>query len=153
MSVKLNNEIKNFWNLFLDKTNRVDSFKDYKIDAWSFGNTKELADELGALVMEGKKTATCSILSAYKGEEDEIPQVGRYSVLCDGDDKPLCIIFLTHTWICKYNEVEAKHAFEEGEGDRTLEHWREVHHKFFSAYEGFNEESLLVCERFTVAFK
>ena len=152
MTIKINNDIKEFWKRFI-KDSKLTHLADYQFEAWSFGNTKELADELGALVVEGKKTATCSLLRAYLGEEDEIPRVGVYSVLCDGAELPLCIVFLTHTWVCQYNEVTEKHAFEEGEGDRSLSHWKRVHKEFFSQYDGFHEEDQLICERFKVVYK
>ena len=31
----------------------------------------------------------------------------------------------------KYLDVDAKHAYLEGEGDRSLAYWRNVHHAFF----------------------
>jgi uncharacterized protein YhfF len=138
MSIKINDVIKGFWNQFIDQNPNLEYQRNYKLDAWSFGNTKEMADDLGSLVMEGKKTATCSLLRAYRGEEDEIPRVGVYSILCDGSESPLCIILLTNTFMTKYNEVTKEHAFEEGEGDRTLEHWKIVHFEFFKDYVGFH---------------
>lgn len=153
MSIKINGELKAYWNQFIDNHKEHTHLKNFKFEAWSFGNTKEMAHELGQLVMEGKKTATCSLLRAYQGYEDEIPQVGVYSVLCDGDEKPLCIVVNTHTWLCRYNEVDERHAYEEGEGDRTLSYWRKVHLEFFSQYGNFHEEDMLVCERFEVVFK
>lgn len=152
MSIKITPEIQSYWNTFIQEK-ELFHLEKYQFEAWSFGNTKEMADELGQLVIEGKKTATCSLLRAYEGYENEIPQVGVYSVLCDGNEKPLCIVMNTHTWICKYNEVDERQAYEEGEGDRTLEYWRKAHQEFFSNYEGFHEEDLLICERFYIAFK
>lgn len=38
-------------------------------DAWAFGNTPQMADELLELVLEGKKRATASALSLY-GPDD-----------------------------------------------------------------------------------
>lgn len=153
MSIKISEEIKSYWNSFIDHNQNLNHLTDFKFEAWSFGNTKEMADELGQLVLEGKKTATCSLLRAYQGDEDEIPRVGVYSVLCDGNEKPICIVFLTDTWISKYNEVTEQHAFEEGEGDRSLEYWKKAHQDFFSQYKGFHEEDELVCERFRVVYK
>lgn len=152
MSILLTKEIKDYWLDFISQNNLL-HLKNFQFQAWSFGNTKEMANELGRLVLEGKKTATCSLLRAYHGYENEIPRVGVYSVLCDGDEKPICIIFLTDTWICKYNEVTQKHAFEEGEGDRSLEYWKKAHFEFFSQYPGFHPEDELVCERFRVVYK
>jgi uncharacterized protein YhfF len=153
MTIKITNEIQSFWNKFIDSNASLEYQRNYKLDAWSFGNTSAMADELSSLVMEGKKTATCSLHRAYKGEEIEIPRVGVYSILCDGNELPLCIVYLTDTFITKYNEVTQKHAFEEGEGDRTLSHWKIVHFNFFKGYEGFTEEDELICERFKVVYK
>jgi uncharacterized protein YhfF len=152
VSLKITKEIQNYWNYFIEK-NELPQLLEFKFEAWSFGNTKAMADELGLLVLEGKKTATCSLLRAYQGDEDEIPRVGVYSVLCDGNEKPICVTFLTDTWICKYNEVSKKHAYEEGEGDRTLEHWKKVHHEFFSESGDFKEDEELICERMKVVHK
>lgn len=148
MSIPISNDIQNYWDSFITRNEQLHYLKNYSFEAWSFGNTKEMADKLGQLVLDGKKTATCSLLRAYRGEENEIPRVGVYSVLCDGSEKPICIVFLTDTWICKYNEMTEKHAYEEGEGNRTLEYWKKVHFDFFKDYEGFHKEDLLVCERF-----
>ena len=153
MSIKISPEIKNYWDEFIQTLDSHKHLQDFKFEAWSFGNTKEMADELGSLVLEGKKTATCSLLRAYEGYEDEIPRVGVYSVLCDGNEKPIAIIQVTHVWICGYNEVTEQHAYQEGEGDRSLDYWKQAHHKFFSTYPGFHEEDELICERFKVIKK
>ena len=62
-------------------------------------------------------------------------------------------MFYTHTWICKFNEVTKEHAYEEGEGDRSLEYWRKAHKEFFSQYEDFSEEDNVLCEKFKVVKK
>jgi len=153
VNIEITKEIINFWNDFIKENSELEYLKTHKIDAWKFGNTPEMADTLVNLVLEGKKTATCSLLRAYQGYEDEIPRVGLYSLVCDGSNKPRCVVFYTDTFICKFNEVTEKHAFEEGEGDRSLEHWREVHHQFFSDYGNFKEDEKLLCERFEVIYK
>ncbi len=105
------------------------------------------------LVLEGKKAATYSLLRTYQGYEDEIPQVGVYSLIYDESNKPKCIVFYTDTFICKFNEVAETHAYEEGEGDRSLGHWRKVHREFFSEFGSFEEDEKLLCERFEVVYK
>ena len=153
MSIKITEEIKSFWDSFIAANEGLGYLRDTQIDAWSFGNTPEMANDLVGLVLEGKKTATCSLLRAYQGYEDEIPRVGVYSLICDGNEKPKCVVFYTDTFICRFNEVTEKHAFEEGEGDRSLKYWREAHHKFFSSYGDFKEDERLLCERFEVVYK
>ena len=33
-----------------------------------------------------------------------------------------------------FDEVDEEHAYLEGEGDRSLEYWREVHERFFTEH-------------------
>lgn len=132
-----------YWREFLKRHSELP--QDLSLDAWAFGGA---ADELVKLVMTGKKTATCSLLSVYKNIPVPVP--GSYSVLLNTKGEPQCVIYLRETFIRKFSEIDEKLAWEEGEGDRTLKHWREVHLKFFSAYEGFSESSELLCERFEV---
>ena len=153
MSIMITDEIKTFWNNFIQENPKLNYLKDYEIDAWSFGNTPEMADKLVNLVLEGKKTATCSLLRAYQGYEDEIPIVGVYSLICDGREKPMCVVFYTDTFICKFNETSERHAYEEGEGDRTLDYWKKTHFDFFTSYGDFHEDENLLCERFKVVYK
>ena len=51
-------------------------------------------------------------------------------------------------------EVDADHARDEGEGDRSLEHWRAVHERFFTEHAegGFQPDMPVVLERFRVLY-
>jgi uncharacterized protein YhfF len=100
--------------------------------AWGFGDGGAMADELGALVVAGVKTATASLLWEYEHDGDSLPQVGQYDMVLDGSEQPLCVIQVTEVLICPFEEVEARFAYDEGEGDRSLRYWREVHWDFFS---------------------
>lgn len=59
---------------------------------WSFGDTGALADELGALVLAGKKTATCSLFDGYAERGEALPRVGQRDIVLDGNKRPLCVI-------------------------------------------------------------
>jgi uncharacterized protein YhfF len=79
------------------------------------------------------------------------------TVVLDGGGEPLCIIEAVEISIRKYNEVDAVFAREEGEGDLSLQYWREVHKNFFSRVlpkigKEFSEDIPLVCERFRVIY-
>ena len=55
-------------------------------------------------------------------------------------------------------DLTAEHAFQEGEGDRTLASWRAVHEAFFTgemerAGLTFTKEMPVVCEEFEVAYR
>lgn len=96
-----------------------------RYEAEAFGDSPEMADELGALVTSGTKTATCSALREYEAEGEPLPEPGAKCVVLDGRGAPLCVIETVEVEIRPYNEVDARFVREEGKGDRSLEHWRE----------------------------
>jgi uncharacterized protein YhfF len=127
-------------------------------EASPFGDSPELADELGQLIVAGVKTATCSALWAYEAEGSAIPVVGLLTVVLAGNKEPLCIIETTEVEVRPFNQVDAQFAYEEGEDDRTLEAWRKAHWRYFTRTlaADYNlqpaEEMPLVCERFRVVY-
>lgn len=125
--------------------------------AWGFGNTSRMADELGSLVLQGVKTATCSMLWEYESDGEPVPAVGELSIILDGGDLPLCIIETVAVEIKPMNEVDAQFAFDEGEGDRSWAYWQSAHWRYFSkicAQKKLSpaENMPLVCERFRVVY-
>lgn len=117
-----------------------------------------MADELGTLIAQGMKTGTCSSVWEWEAEGNPIPGVGLITIVLDGRGEPLCIVETVEVTIRKYNQVDADFARAEGEGDQSLEYWREAHKKFFSrslAKIGmeFSEDMPLVCERFRMIYK
>jgi uncharacterized protein YhfF len=116
-----------------------------------------MADELGELVQNGTKTATCSLLWEFEHDGDPLPQVGELSIILDGDDNPLCIIETVEVDLRAMNTVDEQFAYDEGEGDRSLAYWREAHWRFFSKICALmkrtpTEDMPLVCERFRVIY-
>jgi uncharacterized protein YhfF len=124
---------------------------------WHFGNACETADALGRLAVAGTKTATSSLLWDYEAEEEELPRPGDVSIVTDWDGAPLCIIETTAVEVKPFNEVGAEHACAEGEGDRSLAYWRQVHWEAFTASCATlgrmpKETMPVVCERFRVIY-
>jgi uncharacterized protein YhfF len=117
--------------------------------AWGFGNTEQMATELGLLVRDGPKRATASLRSVYDDSDEPMPRVGDLGVILDGKGQPLCVIRTTGVEVRRFGDVDAQFAWTEGEGDRSLEFWREAHISFFAA-EGrpFGEDTEVVLERF-----
>lgn len=139
------------WKEFSDKEN----IKDLDYEAWSFGGDP---DRLARLVADGIKTATCSLKLLYDRKEEPLPQEKQYSVILDKRGDAVCIIQTTRVTLCPYCKVTEKHAYLEGEEDRTLESWRKIHYEFFTqelAAFGikFQEDMVLVCEEFRVVYK
>ncbi|WP_229052793.1 ASCH domain-containing protein [Aeromicrobium sp. Leaf350] len=121
-------------------------------EAWAFGDHADLADELLALVLDGTKTATASSLWDVEADGDPVPRVGDLSILLDGAGAPRALIRTTQVRIVPFIDVDAEHARLEGEGDLTLQHWRDGHESFFRRTavdpRGFDPAMPVVCERF-----
>lgn len=88
------------------------------------------ANELANLVLSGKKTATTSAFDLYEGNEP-LPQNGAYDAILNSRNQAVCIIKNDSVEIKNYLDVNEQHAYLEGEGDRSLQYWRNVHNKFF----------------------
>ena len=117
--------------------------------AWSFGDSPQLADELAALVLCGKKTATCSALEACI-QENALPIVGAYSIILDGRGAPVCVIRTLATRLLRFNEVTESLARKEGEGDLSLAHWQKEHQRFFNREGTWSADMELVFEEFAL---
>ena len=115
---------------------------------FAFGDTPTLKDELLALVLAGKKTATCGALRDVKDAQEPMPKVGRRDVVLDGAGKPAAVIETTEVRIRRFDEVDEDFARDEGEGDLSLTHWRAAHEAFFARNGGFAPDMELICERF-----
>lgn len=151
-------ESKNYWQHFLNSLPPDSLYHDKTYVAEPFGDNPDLANRLGMLVVDGTKTATCSAVVAWETEGNPIPTAGDVWIVLDGDGHPMCIVETTEVTIRAYNEVDADFAYAEGEGDRSLESWREGHRNYFTRTlpaigHEFTENLPLVCERFTVIYK
>ncbi len=113
-----------------------------------FGDSPELADELLALVLSGKKQATCGALRDYSPDGEPVPEVGRRDVALDGRGRRAAVIETTEVVICRFDEVTADFAAAEGEGDLSYEWWRQAHEAYFARTGGFSPDMMVVCERF-----
>ena len=121
-----------------------------EIDAWAFGVD---ADFLADLVLKGEKTATASAYDLYALEDEPLPQEGTFDVILDSQDQAVCIVEITRVFVQPFNQVCEQHAYKEGEGDKSLAYWRQVHEDCFAEWLReagltFTPESKVVLEEF-----
>jgi uncharacterized protein YhfF len=150
-------KIAAYWQAFLETLPEGTEPPPDRYQAWGFGDSPEMADALGSLVKQGVKTATASLVWAYEAEDEPLPEIGDYSIILNSRGKPICIIQTSGVHICPFEEVDGEQAFLEGEGDRTLGFWREVHWEFFSrecAQIGREPSQTMpvLCERFVLVY-
>jgi len=153
----MDERIAEYWQKFQAGLPADSPYRDRSFLAEGWGDSPELADELGALVAAGIKTATCSAVWEYELEAQLRPVPGLLTVVLNGRDEPLCIVETVEVTVRRYDEVDAAFAFDEGEGDRSLAYWREAHRSFFSRdlqkiNRQFAEDMPLVCERFKLIY-
>lgn len=112
---------------------------------FAFGDSPDLADVLLALVVAGRKTATCGALRDIEAGEP-MPEVGRRDVVLDGAGRPAAVIETVAVDRRRFDEVPEEFALAEGEGDFAA--WRAGHVAFFQRNGGWSPDLQLVCERF-----
>lgn len=140
------------WDLFA-KENNIDD----RYEAWAFCNGGSVGDLLAGLVLAGVKTATASSYILYQTNHEPVPKAGDYSVILYDSGEAACIVRTTSITLTPFDEVPERHAYLEGEGDRSLGYWKEVHREFFTPdYElagvPFDEHGLCVLEEFELVF-
>lgn len=116
------------------------------LETFSFGDGPELADELLALVLQGKKRATCWAESqGLMGAA-----VGKAMIALDSAKRPRVVLRTIELVQRRFDEVDDAFAYDEGEGDRSLAFWREAHERYFRRLNVFEPNMTLWCERFHV---
>lgn len=149
-----NEAVKKFWENFCE-INKINPETSYQ--SWHFDNSSEVAKELVESVLYGDKRATAMLFESAEIHPESAPIDGGYSVVTDFENNPMCVIRTTEIRQFPFDEVDAEFAFDEGEGDRSLEFWRKVHRRYFSEEAAkigieFNEKSVVICERFELLY-
>ena len=134
------------WNVY----KQINPLIGDEIDAWAFGVE---ADLLADLVLKGEKTATASAYDLYAVDKEPLPQEGTLDVILYSRNQAVCIVEITKVSVQPFHQVSADHAFKEGEGDKSLAYWRQVHEDFFKDWLGeagltFTPDSKVVLEEF-----
>ncbi|MEM9564759.1 MAG: ASCH domain-containing protein [Actinomycetota bacterium] len=149
-------ELAAFWQRFLAATGRHGATP--RPDAWPFGDSVELADELIALVLAGTKRATAGAVAEYEAEGDPIPVVGDLEIALDGAMRPRAVLRVTDVRVGPLSSVDDRFAYDEGEGDRTRRYWLDAHTTFFARFlptigVDFDPDMATIFQRFDVPYQ
>ena len=141
---------KEMWEAYLKETGATDG----PYEAWAFGDD---ADALAALVLTGEKRGTSSAYDLYAMEGEALHRAGDRSVILNSRDEAVCVIENVSVTVLPYDEVTEEMAALEGEGDKSLAYWRQVHERFFKeemalAGLSFDEKMPVVFEHFRVVW-
>ena len=97
------------------------------VTAFAFGDSAEMADELGLLVLHGPKRATAELVQAFAAQDEPLPRAGDRCLVLGGDGRPLAIVRTTDVRVGPLSSVDDRFAWDEGEGDRTRAWWLDAH--------------------------
>ncbi|MEO7734301.1 MAG: ASCH domain-containing protein, partial [Kofleriaceae bacterium] len=127
----------------------------HALDVFHFGDTPGLAATLVHLVMKGVKRGPTGWIAAAERDGSALPQVGLVSIITDGYGHAQCAIRTERVEHLRLDQVEARHAWTEGQGDRTLEDWRAGHLAYFRGEAErlgltFTEDAAIFFEHFRV---
>jgi uncharacterized protein YhfF len=89
-------------------------------------------DRLVAAVLEGRKTATSSLLAEWLLDDQELPAVGDRREVLDSNDKPVAVIETTAVDVIRLGDADLALAHEEGEGFKSVAEWRAAHESFWA---------------------
>lgn len=117
---------------FWEKVKKEKGIEGEFADAFGFGDTPELRQELLELILEGKKRASTNLLIESKIMGYPSSKLGQYNVILDGEGRPAAVIKTVSLRKARFKDVDEEHAYWEGEGDRTVETYLKEHIKYYT---------------------
>jgi len=119
-----------YWNKFQDKKS---AYKQVAIpSSYYFCDNEKDADECAELVRGGIKRATTHSLSWFHIQKENLPKVGDIAIVTSWNGTPRAIIKTIKVEIVQFKDITPEYAFIEGEGDKSLDYWQEVHWAYYT---------------------
>ncbi len=125
-----NASARNLWGDFLDAHLEFASEDAPKVI--HFCDNEKDANTCVKLVCKDVKRATSHSLLGLQLRKEEIPKIGDFAVVTDWSGKAKCIIRTTSVKLVPFFAIRADHARLEGEGDKSLEHWKKIHWDYYT---------------------
>lgn len=150
-----NASARNMWGDYLDK-HLEDAFHEAPKTIHFCDNEKD-ANECAKLVKKGIKKATSDSLLGIQYRNEKLPRIGDFTVVTDWDGKAQCIVKTTKVQLKPFFSINEEYAKTEGEGDKSLTHWKKVHWDYYTkeleAFDRLPRESMIiVCQEFEKVF-
>lgn len=108
----------------------IDGIEDLR--TLEIGTPGPMRDRLNGLILSGIKRATAGLLLDYVREETDLETVGERLALVDDGGGRIAVVEVVAIETVPFGEVSWSFAQAEGEGDASLDDWREGHRKFWA---------------------
>ncbi|MDF2675877.1 MAG: hypothetical protein K0Q97_167 [Bacillota bacterium] len=149
--------VKIMWENYTSLIGNSETCNQDTYGVWHFCDNENDANELAELVVKGIKKATASLFESYSFENECIPKEGNLNIIINWDGVAKCIIKTINVELVPYKDVTEEFAASEGEGDKSLNYWRNCHWDYFSREmqeigKEPSEDMIVVCEKFEVVY-
>lgn len=151
-----NASARNLWGDFLDAHLEFASHPAPKV-IHLYDNQTDTDTAVDLVCRELKRARTLS-LKGMQLRHEKLPQIGDFYVLTDWQGNARAVIRTTSVKLLPYFAVREDHARLEGDGDKSLSHWKKVHWEYLerelSPFGSKPSESMImVFEAFELRFK
>ena len=151
-----NASARNLWGDFLDAHLEFASERAPKV-IHLYDNQTD-ADTAADLVCREIKRARTLSLKGMQLRHEKLPKIGDFYVLTDWQGMAKCILRTRSVKLLPYFAIREDHARLEGEGDKSLAHWKKLHWEHLQRELGplgarVSESTIMVFEAFEMYFK
>lgn len=141
-----NTSARNMWGDYLDN-HLEDAFHEAPKTGF-FGDNEKDTNTLAHLVMRGVKKATSHSLLGLQYRNEPLPKIGDFLVVTNWAAEAQCIVRTTGVELIPYFNITEAHATLEGEGDKSLAYWKQVHWAYYTRelepFERLPRESMII---------
>ena len=146
-----NHSVTDLWGDFLNQ--HLEYVEEHLPKHGYFCDNEQDANTCAKLVRKGVKRATSHSLLGLQYREESLPKIGDFFIVTDWDGNASSIIKTVSVQLIPYFNINASFAQLEGEGDKSLTHWKQVHWDYYTRelepYGRVPRESMIiVCEVF-----
>ena len=151
-----NASARNLWGDFLDAHLEFASEDAPKVIR--LGDNEKDADLYADLICKETKRAMSHSLQVLQLSGQPLPRIGNFYVVTDWEGHAKCVIRTTAVKLLPYFSIREEQARLEGEGDKSLEHWKKSHWDYYTReLEKFGktpkESMIVVFEEFEMLYK
>ncbi len=125
-----NASARNLWGDFLDAHLEFASEDAPKVIR--FCDNEKDANLCADLICKETKRATSHSLKGLQLRNEALPKIGNFYVVTDWEGNAKCVIRTTAVKLLPFFSIREEHARLEGEGDKSLDHWKKTHWDYYS---------------------
>ena len=97
-----------------------------------FCDNEKDANNCSELVNKEIKRASSHSLLGLQLRKEVLPKIGDLAIVTDWNGKAKSIIRTTGVKLIPYFAIREEHARMEGEGDKSLNYWKQVHWEYYT---------------------